>query len=231
MIKKDVRRYEMLVRVSAFGADHAALFPVDSLAAMTFAALGETMRDLRNQMVMSEGGVRHRLRETARSKAAARAALRGEMARVVQTARALALDTTDALMFRFPRNQNDPHLITAARVFVARAAPLAPSFVAHGLPEAFVADLESALGAFERAASDRETARQARAGACAGVAVGLKAASAHLTRLDAIVKNRVRDNPTLCAAWVMARRVGLPRVPADRASGQPAATASPVPAE
>jgi hypothetical protein len=203
----DVRRYSMLVRVREFGAAHADLFPADTLGAHTLAELGALV-DRLDGHVASESFGRSAARLGALSKAAARDALRGALDAITRTAQGLALDTPDAPdTFQPPVRASDHELATAARRFAAGAAPLAPAFVAHGLPATFVADLGARITDFERVTNEQAAAKETHVGARAAIGAALDAAFATLRRLDVIVDNRVGGDPNLLAAWRCARHV------------------------
>ena len=222
----DVRKYNMLVRVRDFGAARADLFPPGSLGARTFEEIG-TVVDRLNASVTSERSGRRAARQGVVSKATARAGLRRALEAVSRTARGVALDTPDILgRFQMP-DKGDHELATAARQFADDVAPLAAAFVAHGLPESFVADLRAALATFERAISGRALGRETHVGARADITAALDLAFETLQRLDAIVENRVGGDPNALAAWHLARNVG--RTPAKGGGPAPAAP-SPAPA-
>ena len=224
-----VRRFNMLVRVGEFGTAHPDLFPADSLGARTLAEFGDIVDRLRAS-VMSESSGRTAARQGTVSKTAARQTLRGTLEAIARTARGVAIDTPGiAGGFLVPDGKNDHELAIAARRFVDDATPLAASFVAHGLPASFVADLQAALESFERATSGRARARESHIGARAGITAAIDAAFAILPRLDAIVENRVAGDPTLLAAWRFARHV---EGRSGRTAAAAAATAGPAaPAE
>jgi len=216
----DKRRYDMLVRVSAFGAAHRDLFPASALGGRIFAALGSAVHEL-SAYVTTEASGQSDAREGALSKSAARASLRGALEDIGRTARALALDTPGlGGKFRLPGGRNDHDLATSARMFIADAAPLGAAFVSHGLPSTFLADLRTRLVAFERATRDHVAARETHIVANAGIHEAIQSAQTALKRLDAIVPNRLRDNASLRAAWASARRVARSR-PADQPVIQP----------
>jgi hypothetical protein len=214
----DIHRYDMLARVSAFGAAHRDLFPASALGGRMFAALAAAVRQL-NGRVTSEASGSSAVREGARSKAAARTAVREALDTIARTARALALDTPGIDgKFRAPGNGSDHDLATMARMYLADAAPLAGSFTSHGLPSTFLTDLRARLEAFERAAQDHFAARETRVIARAGIDSAMKAALDALQRLDAVVPNRLRNEPELRAAWTSARRVTRTRTSGDQSA-------------
>jgi hypothetical protein len=207
MKRFDVHRYDMLLRVSAFGAAHRDLFPASALGGRMFAALGTAVRQL-NGCVTAQAAGDGASREGAISKRAARAALREALVPIAGTARALALDTPGLDgKFRLRQTCSDHDLAITARTFAADAAALSRHFIEHGMPASFVADLRNKLEAFERSARDHVAARETRVVAGAGIESAMEAALTALHRLDAVVPNRLRDNPALHAAWASARRV------------------------
>src|SRR5262249_31514495 len=109
------------------------------------------------------------------------------------------------------------------------AAPLKAEFIAHGLPRTFLADLQAALDAFERATQNRLAARETRAAAQAGIGTAMDSALAALTRLDAIVRNLLRDEPMLLATWTSPRHAARVRTGGDATPAAPATPAVPAP--
>jgi hypothetical protein len=224
MKRFDVHRYDMLLRVSAFGATHRDLFPASALGGRMFTALASAVRQL-NGYVTAEASGDGATREGAISKAAAREALRQALVPIAGTARALALDTPGLEgKFRLRKRCSDHDLALTARTFIADGTALSRHFVAHGLPGSFVADLRGKLEAFERSARDHVAAAETRVIARAGIESAMEAALTALQRLDAVVPNRLRDNPTLHAAWTSARRTTRMRM----ASAATAPTLPPV---
>jgi hypothetical protein len=228
----DMHRYRMLVRVRDFGATHRELFPAAGTGARLFAAVAKAVDQL-STYVTTEASGQDKAREGARSKAAARQALWQALDAIARTARAIDMPGLGA-RFRMPSARNDHELATAAGSFGRAAAPLKTQFLAHGMPKTFLADLRTALEAFERATQDRLAAREASAGAKAGIATALEAALLALTRLDAVVLNTLRDKPMRLAAWTSARRVAKVRARGDRepapADATPATTPESTPA-
>jgi hypothetical protein len=201
----DIHRYRMLVRIREFGAAHRDLFPAAGPAPQLFAAVSKAVDQLSTFVDVQAAG-QGASREGALSKAAARDALNQALDAIAKTAR--AFDTPGlGDKFYLPSARNDHELATAARGFAKNAAPFKARFVTHGLPKSFLADLEATLNAFERAAQDRLAARETGAVAAAGIGTAMDQGLAALSRLDAIVANTLRDEPTLLAAWTAARRV------------------------
>src|SRR5262249_55539680 len=93
MNRKDFQYFEMLTRVVEFGEAHMNLFPKDTLGGTTFAALGAALSKASEH---AGGQVASRNAVHARTKArdGAREALRAQLQRMSDTARAIAIDTS-----------------------------------------------------------------------------------------------------------------------------------------
>jgi hypothetical protein len=204
-----LRRYEMLVRVRDFGAAHADLFLDSSLARETFAAVGEAVEQLTAHTVSKLLAVRG-----TPTKEMARAGLHDRLAAISQTARAIA-EHTPGLEEKFvlPEMPSDQVLLMAARVFARDAEPLADRFIAHVMPKTFLADLEDAIGRFEQAIHQREAGKDERIAARARIKAALASGDAAARALDAMVGNRLRDDPATMAVWKRDRRVQYPNRP------------------
>jgi hypothetical protein len=225
----DIHRYRMLVRVREFGVAHRDLFPAGGPAGQLLAAFSKAVDQLSTYITEQDAG-RGASREGAMSKAGARDALNGALDAIARTAR--ALDTPGlGGKFRLPSVRNDHELATAARRFQEGAAALKAQFVSHGLPKSFLTDLQAALDAFERATQDRLAAIETSAAAAAGIGTAMDLALAALTRLDAIVANTLRGEPTMLAAWTTARRVARVRGRAGREEAPVAASSAGSPAD
>lgn len=221
----DVHRYRMLVRIREFGAAHKELFPPASPAGQSFAAVSKAVDQLSAFGDAQAAGL-GASREGGLSKAAARDALNRAVETIARTARAFDAPGIGG-RFYLPHALNDHELSTTARRFAQEAEPLKAQFVAHGLPKSFLAELGAALDGFERAAQNRLAARETSAAAKAGIGTAINQALAALVRLDAIVANTLRDEPTLLAAWSAARRVVRVRINGDREPAPPVTPKAP----
>ena len=115
----NTRRYEMLVRVSNFGAAHANIFPAESLGGQTFAATKAAATSL-GQHTAAQMSSRGAAAEALRAKVAARERLDTALNVIRRTSRALALDTPGLdSKFRHPGTQSEQALLATARAFSA----------------------------------------------------------------------------------------------------------------
>ena len=158
MTASDTRRYEMLVRVREFGVSHQDRFPESSVGGQAFAAVAAAVTELSQQAVsrlMAQ-------KEGQSSQAQAKIALEEQLDAIQRTAQVLAVDNP-ALLERFERRrrQGNQALLTTARAFASNAEPFTALFVAHGLPDAFLADLKAVIGGIcsRHASALRRTSR------------------------------------------------------------------------
>jgi hypothetical protein len=201
------KRYQMLIRVREFGSRHASAFPADSLGGQTFAEVGAVITALAGYATtqsVGKGGARERTV----SKATARAALYEHLLAINVTARALALDTPGLeTKFRMPRSGTDQALLTAGRAFAADAVPLAGAFQQHEMPANFIDELHADIAALEEALSGRARSRDAHVAATAALEATVERGIKAVQRLQAIVRNKFRDDPAALAAWESASHV------------------------
>ena len=142
------------------------------------------------------------------SKATARAALYEHLLAINVTARAVALDTPGLeTKFRMPRSGTDQALLTAGRAFAADAVPLAGAFQQHEMPVNFIDELHADIAALEEALSGRVRSRDAHVAATAALEATVERGIKAVQRLQAIVRNKFRDDPAVLAAWESASHV------------------------
>lgn len=109
--------------------------------------------------------------------------------------------------FRLPRTGSYPALIAKAHSVIAAATPLQASFVAAGLPNTFLTEVQTLLTAFEAATSKKQSGGITRTGGTADLDAkasdGVRAAK----KVDVYVRNHFRGNAEKIAAWTHARRI------------------------
>jgi transglutaminase-like putative cysteine protease len=148
-------------------------------------------------------------RGAATAKARARTALIAYLRAMGVTARAIRLDTRGLEgKFRFPNSQKDQAYITTGLLFARDARAFERPFIAHGMLETFLADLNDVVENFNQAIRSRSARKGEYVAARAGIAAALASDLAAARRLDAIVTNCLRDDPVRLAVWEQDRRVG-----------------------
>ena len=136
MTRMEMRRYAMLARVRDFGQAHRDLFPESSVGGQAFATVAAAVAELSEHAVAKMSSAR----EGIRAMKDARHWLVDRLEAIARTARAIAADRPgfdDS--FRLPRQYSNAALATIARVFIQDAEATKDQFVAHGLPDTFVA--------------------------------------------------------------------------------------------
>jgi hypothetical protein len=210
---RDIRRYEMLVRLNEFGVAHADLFPPGSGGGQMFATLKSTVDQLQSQAV-AQAASKSAVDKGTASKDVARETLRNALLAVTRTAPAVAAATAGlAEKFRMPRSRSDQRLVVAARAIVQDATPLRDLFVAHHLPPTFLEDLTAAIDAFEGAIQEHADATESRASAGAEIGKALAASVVLVKRMDPVVVNRLSDDAGLLAEWRSAHHLSSVSVP------------------
>lgn len=200
----ELRRYEMLQRVRAFGAAHSHLFPAGSGGAEALTIVSETVTRLSDHaaaklMAATQGRPRKTL---------AREALETQVRTIARTARVLAEETPGFdSPFTIPQTLNDQRLVTLAGVFRTQAEPVRDRFVSLGLPATFVADLDAAIAEFVAAIGDRNAGRDVRMASGEAIRSELRAGSAAVRRMHAVVMNQAAGDPAVVAVWSRDRRV------------------------
>jgi hypothetical protein len=211
MNAKERRQYDMLVRVRDFGDGYGHLFPPSSVARQNFATVAAAVKELDAQELSHMAAS---VSARADRKIKAREALLARLQAISQTARVLAGEAPELDQeLRVPSPITDQMVLTAGRKFARDAGRFSSLFLAHGMPETFVADLEALVESFERALRDRGLGREARRAARASTNQALSAGLAAVRSLDAIVTNHLRDDAVTSTVWERDRRVVYPPRP------------------
>lgn len=228
MNDKDLRSYEMILRVADFGTEHAALFASTSLANELFAKARAAATQLANQVAQQVSG-RTSKQQGSATKASVRSALQSGLDRLRHTARAMAA-TIPGIddKFRIPGRLTDQELIGTAEAFIADATPLKNDFIRFAMPATFLADLAELVADFRKALTQQQTGRGRQVMATAGIEDTLAEALAAVRQLNAIVINTFIDDAARLAAWTSAHHVERsPRRkkgPSSASAGKPSAT-------
>jgi len=129
-----------------------------------------------------------------------------------RTAAAIASDKNDpGLMdrFRMPAVTNDALLVATGEAFAnaIMELSLAADFTEHGYEGDIVADLNAEAADLRDAEADQGGALQEQGGATASLPSLLKEGAKAVKTLDAIIKNRFRNDPATLGAWKIASHV------------------------
>ena len=198
---RKVQSQQMHGRAFAFLTAHLGMFPKDSVAEVLHAELGQVVETLSAYSSSHIGG--YGATRTSRNvRSAARRSLKTQLELMVTTPRVLNLEK-----FRMPRNRADRAYIDAGRNFSDCALPLEKEFIQQGMPPGFIENLKEAVTQLEKAITSQAASLAGRLGARREFEKTLKQGLTLLQRLDVLVLNTMADNPTVMAAWEVARRL------------------------
>jgi hypothetical protein len=218
MTDRQLRQYQMLLRLRDFGTAHANRFAEGTLAAEAFGSIDNALTQL-NTYAMDRLGVR---RQSAKARSAARAALVNMMEAISRTARGLQDEEPGfPNTFLMPERRSAQTLLTAARLFARDVEPFADRFVKHAFGDTFPENFNSLLRAYEQAVHGREAGKGLSAAARANIEAALAAGLAAARRLDIIVGNTMGHDPVVVAEWERNRRVGYRRTQTSAAPAIP----------
>ena len=112
-----------------------------------------------------------------------------------------------ATKMRLTGAQSFEALHTRANLFLSTLTPIAAEFIALGAATTVVADLQALIDELEEAGDLKLTGLDTQIGGTRGLSIVMRDAEKHARRLDAIMCQLYRTNPTLLAQWKAARRV------------------------
>ena len=203
MIDRQRRRFEMLLRVRAFGTIYAPqLFPAISPVHRELAVVAQETERLAALDVAERAALRS-TRVT--RKKAARKALADYLRWAGNTARVLA-KTVPQLDPRVElrRSTDDASALAIARQFAAVAAPHAGPLAIYGVR---MEELEQRIDALARAMRQRDMGCNDHVEGRARMATSLARALDAVDTLNVIVSNHLRADAASLAVWDDARRV------------------------
>jgi hypothetical protein len=198
MNRQNVENYKMLTRVADFAATNVGLFPKSSPGLEIQMALASAVRELA-ELSSARISAEAALRSGRKDRTITRDALKGLLAQVNRTARAL-----DSESFRSAGKPTDHALITSGRAFAADIEPMRKDFIVYGIsPE----DVAVAVRALERAIRDYSDRKAKRAAAIREFDAKLEVAMGYMRRFEALVENILSNNTSVMAQWTVARTI------------------------
>ena len=206
-------RYEMLLRVRDFGTQNTAAFPANTRGRELFTELGTIIEEIEQHAAAKESNSRG-AREGTTNRGEARTDLREEMEAISATARSMSIETPGLEdKFRMLRgNASDVDLLNTARAFASDALPMKDEFIRYGLPADFLDQLNAKIEAFEQAIDRQQRSRRSRISSTSGLDDAVERGVNKVRQLDAIVRNKFRDDAATLAAWESARHTERTRV-------------------
>lgn len=162
MRTKETRQYEMFVRVRDFREAHRDLFPKKREGGQAFATVAAAV----TQLTAYDDSKSKTSEEGKEAKAIARQALFDEIKSISRTAHVIARKSPGfGDLFKMPKSSRptDQAVLGAGRVFADNAKSVRDRFLAHGMPETFVADLKRLVETFGEAIRERQTGKERQA--------------------------------------------------------------------
>jgi hypothetical protein len=224
----ETRKVEMLARVREFGANHSASFAPTSVTTTLLAQVGAAVDILAAHSAAQIGSQRSTRQATA-NRNLTRQALRDDLEAISLAARVIAkrMPSLDEKL-RMPGSLRDQALLGTARAFLADATPLEAEFVRHELPADFLAKLAADIAAFEQALSEQRRAREDHKTASTSIGETLDGAVEAVRELDALLRNKFRNDAVTLSAWTQASRIrwraGRGKASAAEHAGEPASS-------
>lgn len=201
----DRRRFEVQIRVSAFGSEHTADF--SGITATMFAELAVLIDKTDEKSAAQQSGFGESAQQF-RKKENARVKLRDHMTAISRTSKSMvyAIDGI-AKKFTFQRNLPDRKMLARARAFHTEALVYEADFIEYGLPATFRADLNTAADAFETSFAHIASATAEHVSATAETIAKVAEGMTIVRILDGLVKNRYATDPGKLAAWHSVSRI------------------------
>lgn len=207
MNTKEMRRYEMFTRVRDFGSVHTEAFPAASIGGKQFKALATVIADLDEHSVAQASG-QSAAKQSVTGKAQARDNLRDALTAINRNARVIELDSPGfADKFRVPPRTSDQALINAARTIAADALPVTAAFTKNEMPDDFLAQLNNRIAELEDSMTSKNISRESQVAATAAIETALDKGNKAVLQLNAIVRNKFGDDPSMMAEWERATHV------------------------
>ncbi|MEA2173556.1 MAG: hypothetical protein QOD00_1148 [Blastocatellia bacterium] len=207
MKDSETRRLDMLRRVRDYVETHAAQFAAGSKGRELFDALQGEINSLEEHAAAQVSGKSDALQGTG-SREDARQALYQQIKAINLTAHSMAFEIPGLDdKFRMPRGNNDQTLLNTARAFAADAAPLNAQFIRYEMAASFLTDLDAAINAFEQAVSHQNQGRENATASTVSLGASTERGVSLVRQLDAIVRNKFRDDPAALAAWKSVTRI------------------------
>jgi hypothetical protein len=195
------RRLDMLIRVDGFGRTYANFFPATSRGGELLTAVRAAITAIDNHTTAQAASAQSAKQQTS-SKADLRDRLIEEMEAINLTARAMAA-TVPGLedKFRMPRKITDQGLLVAARVFAQDAIAFKAEFVRREMAETFIDDLNGLIQEYSDSIGTRNQRTGARVAATEATEVGIEQGMAAVRELNAVVRNKLRNDRAALAEW------------------------------
>jgi len=200
-------RFEMFERVDQWGVAHPTYLPAGSHVAGIFAILSAAIAEIESKAAaqVSQSGS---ARATTTTKSFARAHLQELVEEINRLARAISITIPGVLdKFRMPSSDSDQALLATARAFSSNAEPLKAEFIKRGLAATFLTELTDAISDFDGKIGDRDSSRESKVAATAGLDEPFDRGMNAVLELRLIMPSILKDDQPALAAWRSASHV------------------------
>lgn len=189
----------------------------------TAAKYAETLAKLEERLVRAQALADQELsgRNVSRASASTRVTLQrtileSPLKDIVRIAHAASDQPELAQLFRLPvPKTNRQNFLSRARVIATDAAAHKALFVANGMPENFLDDLNAALDAYEQAMIQVHNGTAAHVGARKDLRAVTAQVLAVVDQLDGMNRYRFKADPELLGSWASATNIAWPERNAD----------------
>jgi len=231
MNDKTNRIHHTFIRIRDFGRDHASEFAANGLAKQTFTALDGIITELEGHAAAQVSGV-GRQRHGTITRAESREDLRELLTVVSRTAGVLDEVPGVSGNFELPASDTDQAWLARGRAFATDLAPFASQFEAQELP-GLIANLNEKVAALEAAIEQQASGIGDHVASQAAVEEVLDRGLKARRRLDAVVRNKYRDDPVMMAKWISAHHIERAAIkkPESPTPAAPSATPTPAPVQ
>jgi hypothetical protein len=218
MDDQEIRGLDRAERTATFFQENALDFAPGSKASLLATTLGTVIHDLR------EAGVGQRRAPV--GKEARIQALSEDFKDIARTSRSIIIDEPDfpAALYRHPGKYTEEPITTHADALLqlledqatdtpeqlAGKAALRAKFIAYEMPADFVEDLRADRDALAACNTGKHSDNQKGVESTAAIDTLLAQAQDIVTRLDAAVRNKYKNNPDKLAAWKSASHLQRP---------------------
>lgn len=195
------RVLEMLNRVDQYGQTRTSVYPQTSRAGELFATVRTAITRIENRLLVQTASAQSAKQQT-NTKADIHKQLIEMMEAISLTARVMARSVPGVEdKFRMPQKMTAQTVLVAARVFAQNAPAFKDEFIRREMPATFIEDLNLLLANYSTALNEHDKQRGARVAATEGTEVDTEEGLAAVRELDAIIRNKVRDDRAELAEW------------------------------
>jgi hypothetical protein len=217
----------MLIRVDGYMADDP-LVPAVPLATTQIARIQLSITELNDLGGDQDGGAALRSGSAADRRRIAKE-LRKALSRIARVAKQLDQELYPGTAQQFRCDTNSyAQLMNRGNAFVDAIGPIKAAFIEHGLPADFDEKLADLLGEFAGAGVRTNGGLHQQMDGTAGMKESAKKGVKAVRILDAIMREKLRDNPAELSVWIKTQQIKSGPTTEDEQSAPPVVAAAAV---